>query len=150
MPQSLARVHVHLIFSTKNRAAILRESVRTSLHAYMAVVLQNLNCPATLINSVEDHVHILLKLERTISLSRAVEEVKKTSSKWLKTQGPEFGAFAWQAGYGAFGVSESNIPSVQDYIAGQEQHHRQQSFQEEYRAFLERHRVAFDEQYVWD
>ena len=82
--------------------------------------------------------------------SRVVEEVKKTSSKWIKTQGHEFAAFAWQAGYGAFAVSESNIAAVRDYIAGQQEHHRKKTFQEEYRAFLERHRVAFDERYMWD
>ena len=103
-----------------------------------------------LINSVEDHVHVLFELARTVAVSAAVEEVKKASSKWIKTQGAEFAGFAWQAGYGAFAVSESNVPAVREYIAGQQQHHRKKSFQEEYRAFLERHRVAFDERYVWD
>jgi REP element-mobilizing transposase RayT len=150
MPQSLARLHLHLIFSTKNREPILHDSVRDSLHRYMATVLQNLDCPPVLINSVEDHIHILFELGRTIAVCDAVEEVKKTSSKWIKTQGREFAGFAWQAGYGAFAVSESNVAAVREYIAGQMEHHRQKSFQEEYRAFLERHRVAFDERYVWD
>jgi len=116
----------------------------------MATVLQNLGCSPVLINSVEDHVHILFDLGRTIAVSQIVEAVKKSSSKWIKTQGAEFVEFAWQAGYGAFGVSESNIQEVRDYIANQQQHHRQKSFQEEYRAFLERHDVAYDERYVWD
>ena len=103
-----------------------------------------------LINSVEDHVHILFELARTASVSQAVEDVKKSSSKWIKTQGAEFAGFAWQAGYGAFAVSESNIQPVCDYIANQREHHRQKSFQEEYRLFLERHHVAYDERYVWD
>ena len=150
MPQSLARLHVHLIFSTKNREPILRDAVRDSLHAYMATVLQNLDCPPVLINSVEDHVHTLFELARTVSVSEAVEQVKKSSSKWIKTQGNEFAGFAWQAGYGAFAVSESNVPTVRDYIANQKAHHRRKSFQQEYRAFLDRHRVAFDERYVWD
>lgn len=150
MPQSLARMPVHLVFSTKNRERVIRDSVRDSLHAYMATVLENLGCHAHLINSVEDHVHILFELSRTVSVSEAVEEVKKTSSKWIKTQGPEFAGFAWQAGYGVFAVSESNVPTVREYIVGQREHHRVKSFQEEYRAFLERHRVAFDERYVWD
>jgi len=85
-----------------------------------------------------------------VAVSQAVEEVKKASSKWIKTQGAEFARFAWQAGYGAFAVSESNVAAVRDYIAAQEEHHRKKSFQEEYRAFLGRHRVAFDERYVWD
>jgi REP element-mobilizing transposase RayT len=150
MPQSLARLHIHLIFSTKNREPVLLDSVRDSLHRYMATVLQNLGCPPELINSVPDHVHILFELGRTVAVSNAVEQVKKTSSKWVKTQGSEFTRFAWQAGYGAFAVSQSNVTTVRQYIAGQQQHHRKKSFQEEYRAFLERHNVPFDEKYVWD
>lgn len=150
MPQSLARLNVHLIFSTKNRERLIHDAVRPSLHAYMATVLQNIDCPAVLINSVEDHVHILFEIARTVSVSDAVEDVKKSSSKWIKTQGQEFAGFAWQAGYGAFAVSESNVAAVRDYIADQQEHHRRKRFQEEYRAFLEWHRVAFDERYVWD
>ena len=150
MPQSLARLYIHLIFSTKHREHLITDAVRNSLHAYMATVLQNLGCDPVLINSVENHVHMLFELSRTVSVSQAVEEVKKSSSKWIKTQGNEFIGFAWQAGYGAFAVSESNVPAVREYIAGQQQHHRKKSFQEEYRAFLERHRGAFDERYVWD
>ena len=150
MPQSLARLHIHLIFSTKNREPVLHEAVRESLHAYMATVLQNFGCPAVLINSVADHVHILFELGRTVAVSDAVEEVKKSSSRWIKTQGDAFTGFAWQAGYGAFAVSESNVATVREYIATQHEHHRKKTFQEEYRAFLERHGVAFDERYVWD
>ena len=124
--------------------------MRDSLHGYMATVLQNFDCPPVLINSVADHVHILFELGRTVAVSDAVEEVKKSSSKWIKTQGANFSRFAWQAGYGAFAVSESNIAAVRKYIADQAEHHRRKSFQEEYRAFLKRHRVTFDENYVWD
>jgi putative transposase len=150
MPQSLARLHIHLIFSTKNRERIITDGIRDSLHAYMATVLQNIGCPPVLINSVEDHVHILFELARTVPVSSAVEDVKKASSKWIKTQGGEFTGFAWQSGYGAFAVSESHVSTVRDYIANQREHHRKKTFQEEYRAFLERHRIAFDERYVWD
>jgi REP element-mobilizing transposase RayT len=150
MPQSLARLHIHLVFSTKNRERLISDDVRDSLHAYMATVLQNMGCPPVLINSVEDHVHILFDLARTVTVSTTVEDVKKTSSKWIKTQGAPFACFAWQAGYGAFAVSESNVPAVRDYIAGQREHHRKKSFQDEYRAFLVRHGVNFDERYVWD
>lgn len=150
MPQSLARLHVHLIFSTKNREQLLSEKVSDSLHRYMATVLKNFDCPPVLINSVSDHVHILFELGRTVTVGDVVEEVKKSSSKWIKTQGAGFSRFAWQAGYGAFAVSESNVAAVSKYIAGQAEHHRRKSFQEEYRAFLKRHRVVFDEKYVWD
>jgi REP element-mobilizing transposase RayT len=150
MTQSLARLHVHLVFSTKNREPIITDSVRSSLHAYMATVLQNLNCHPVLINSVEDHIHLLFELARTVSVSQAVEDVKKSSSKWIKEQGPEFRTFAWQSGYGVFAVSESNVEAVRQYIANQREHHRKKTFQDEYRQFLERHRIPFDEKYVWD
>jgi REP element-mobilizing transposase RayT len=150
MPQSLASLHIHLVFSTKNRDPIITDCVRPHLHAYMATVLQNLGATPVLINSVEDHIHLLFDLGRTTSVSKAVEDVKKSSSKWIKTQGAEFAAFAWQAGYGAFAVSESNVETVHQYIANQREHHRKKTFQEEYRQFLERHRISFDERYVWD
>jgi len=116
----------------------------------MATVLQNIGCPPELINSVEDHVHILMELSRTVAVSKAVEEVKKTSSKWIKSAFPGFNRFAWQAGYGIFAVSESNLSSVRQYIADQQEHHCRRTFQEEYRAFLLKHNVPFDERYVWD
>jgi len=150
MSQSLARLHVHLVFSTKHRSPWLHDGVRDSVHAYIAVLLNDIGCPTILINSVEDHVHILFELGRTTTLSAAVERLKKASSKWIKTQGAEFSGFAWQAGYGAFSVSESNVPSVRRYIAGQREHHRSKPFQEEYRTLLARHRVVFDERYLWD
>lgn len=150
MPQSLARLHVHLVFSTKNREPLITDAVRDSLHAYMATVLQNLGCVPVLINSVEDHIHLLFDLGRTVAVSQAVEDVKKSSSKWIKKHGAEFAGFAWQSGYGAFAVSESNVEAVREYIANQREHHRKKTFQEEYRQFLERHHIAFDERYVWD
>ncbi len=150
MPQSLAHLHIHLVFSTKGREPLISDAVRAALHAYMATVLHNLGCAPVLINSVEDHIHLLFDLSRTVAVSKVVEDVKKASSKWIKTQGPEFAGFAWQAGYGAFAVSESNVDAVREYIAGQREHHHKKSFQEEYRQFLEKHRVAFDERYVWD
>ena len=150
MPQSLARIHIHLIFSTKNRERLLSDEIRSDLHAYMATILNNIRCSAVLINSVEDHVHALLELGRTVSVSDAVEEVKKHSSKWIKTQDPHLKNFAWQTGYGAFAVSESNVDAVLKYIADQQEHHRVRTFQDEYRAFLKKHSLDFDERYVWD
>ena len=150
MPQSLARIHVHLVFSTRQRRPWLTDAVRDPLHRYMAVVLADLGCPALLINSVEDHVHVLFDLGRTVAVSKAVETVKASSSKWIKTQDHSLARFAWQAGYGAFAVSESNVLAVRDYVSDQREHHRKRSFQDEYRSFLERHGIAFDERYVWD
>ena len=106
--------------------------------------------PVVLMNSIEDHIHILFRLSRTITISSAVEEVKKLSSKWLKTQSAALQSFAWQNGYGAFSVSESNVPAVCEYIANQREHHRINTFQDEYRAMLKRHGIQYDERYVWD
>ena len=150
MPQSLARLHTHLIFSTKNREPIIDDAIREVLHAYMATVLQNLGCAPVLINSVEDHVHLLFDLSRTVSVSQVVEDVKKSSSKWIKTQGSMFSSFSWQSGYGAFAVSEAKVAIVRAYIADQREHHRKKTFQEEYRQFLEKHNIVFDERDVWD
>ena len=150
MPQSLARLSIHLVFSTKHRVPLLHDGVREALHRYMAAVLQNIGCPPRLINSVEDHVHILFELSRTVAVSKAVEEVKKSSSKWIKTQGPDFAGFAWQGGYGAFTVSESKVAVVYRYIAGQRAHHQQTTFQDEYRTILGANNLGFDERYVWE
>lgn len=150
MPQSLAKIYLHLIFSTKGRIPIINGQIREPLHAYMATVLKNLGCHAKLINSVLDHIHILFELGRTVSVSKVVEDAKKSSSKWIKTQPGGGGDFAWQNGYGVFSVSHSNIENVTDYIAGQREHHRKRTFQEELRALLEKHGVDYDERYIWD
>ena len=110
MAQSLAKIYVHLVFSTKMREPLISDSVATDLHAYMAGILNNLHCVTVQIGGVTDHVHILFQLARTTSLSEAVEEVKKGSSKWMKTKGVS--TFSWQSGYGAFSVSESAIKNV--------------------------------------
>jgi putative transposase len=151
MPQSLARAILHVVFSTKNRTPFLRDAdLRPRLHAYMAGVLQNIGCDPILINGVEDHVHILCNLSRTLTMAGLVEEVKKASSKWMKDQGASYHDFFWQAGYGVFSVSQSRVEVVRDYIAKQEEHHRKESFQDEFRALCRKHGVAIDERYVWD
>ena len=150
MPQSLARIYLHLVFSTKGRAPILQETVRESLHRYMATVLENLGCHPLLFNSVEDHVHMLFELGRTMAVSTVVEDIKKSSSKWLKSQPGVVGDFAWQSGYGVFSVSASQVETARAYISSQREHHRTRTFQDEVRLLLEKHGVAFDERYVWD
>ena len=150
MSQSLCCLPIHLIFSTKNREESIFESIRQPLHAYMGGILKKLDCEPMLINSTSDHVHVLFDLGRTVCVSQAVGKLKSASSKWMKTKGPGFTRFAWQAGYGAFAVSESNVQLVFDYIADQKKHHTQKSFQDEYRAFLEKHEIAYDERYVWE
>ncbi len=150
MPQSLAKILIHLIYSTKSREPWLHGEIRDELHRYSAGILKELESPALLINSVEDHIHIFYSQSKNYSASKIVEEVKKGSSKWMKTKGPAYAAFHWQNGYGAFSVSQSATPEVLKYIEGQKEHHWRKTFQEEYREFLKRYEVAFDERYVWD
>ncbi len=112
MPQSLAKNVMHLIYSTKNRAPCLSPGIRADLFAYKAGILQEWKSPALVIGGVADHVHVLFCLSKNHALSKVIEELKKGSSKWLKTQGAEFRAFHWQAGYGAFSVSQSHVDQV--------------------------------------
>ena len=148
MPQSLARILVHLIFSTKNRQPTITAAVQRPLHAYLATVLQNHDCPALQVGGTADHVHALFALARMRSLAEVVEGLKTSSSKWAKQQGLQ--SFAWQAGYGAFSVSESRLTAVIRYVARQAEHHRQLTFEDELRAFLTRHGIAYDDRYVWN
>jgi len=150
MPQSLANIYIHLIFSTSDRQPLLTDDIRPSLHSYFGQVGKTLECPIILVNSVEDHVHILHRLSRTVTISKAVEEFKKSTSKWLKSQSPNLANFSWQSGYGAFSVSESNLDSVTAYIQNQREHHRTKSFQDEFREFLTKNKLSYDEQYLWD
>ncbi len=151
MPQSLARIVLHVVFSTKNRVPFLKNTdLRPRLHSYMAGILQNIGCEPILIGGVEDHVHILCNLSRTVTIAGLVEKAKKSPSKWMKEQGPDHGDFYWQGGYGAFSVSQSNVEQVRAYIAMQEEHHHQVTFQEEFRALCRKHGMEINERYVWD
>jgi putative transposase len=151
MPQSLAKVLLHIVFSTKNRTPLLRDpSIRAELHAYMAGVLQSIDCPAIIVGGVEDHVHILCLLSRTRTIAQLIEEAKTATSKWVKTKGVAYQDFHWQSGYGAFSVSESKMHDVRRYIEKQEEHHHKMTFQDEFRELCRRHNVAIDERYVWD
>jgi REP element-mobilizing transposase RayT len=148
MSQSLARVLVHLVFSTKNREPFLAAEHRQRTFAYLGGTLNGIACPAVVIGGMADHVHLLFVLGRTMALSKVVEELKKESSKWAKDH--VHSSFYWQKGYGAFSVSPSNVEQVKAYIEHQEEHHRTMTFQEEFRALLRRHQIEWDERYVWD
>ncbi|HEV2842991.1 MAG TPA: IS200/IS605 family transposase [Chthoniobacterales bacterium] len=150
MPQSLSKVIIHIIFSTKNRDAWLDREVRPRLHAYVATICRDLNADAFRVGGVADHLHIVTSLPRTLSQAEMVETVKKTSSKWIKRLDTKYREFYWQRGYGAFSVSPSQLKAVLEYVAKQAEHHRTRSFQEEYRGFLRKYGVEFDERYVWD
>ncbi len=150
MSQSLARLLTHLVFSTKHRERLIHDGIRDELHRYSAAILADIDSPAILINSVEDHVHVLFCLSKNHALKDVVEKLKKETSKWIKRRDAGLANFYWQAGYGAFSVSQSNVPAVTRYIASQKEHHAKNSFQDELRALLVRHKVEFDERYVWD
>ncbi len=150
MPQSLARVLVHIIFSTKNRARFIKPEIEKELFAYQATVLRECGSPALIINGTEDHVHVLCSLSRTMAICDLLQEVKKRSSKWIKTKGREYREFAWQSGYGVFSIGESGVARAERYVTEQKEHHRKRSFQEEYRAILRQYKVEYDERYVWD
>jgi REP element-mobilizing transposase RayT len=150
MPQSLAQLYVHLIFSTKNRERWLTPDIRPEVHAYMGGILNRHDCMPVEINSEPDHVHILFRLGRTIAVSEAVANVKKGTTDWLRARSPEFAGFYWQGGYGAFSVSQSGVEEVRAYIREQQEHHRRRTFQEEFLEFLRRYGVDYDERYLWD
>ena len=151
MSQSLSRMWSHLIFSTKDRYPFLaKPEIREQTHAYIAGILRKNDCPTLLVGGIADHVHSLFALSKNHSISEIVYEVKRSSSKWIKTQGSELGKFHWQSGYGAFSVSQSHVEQVKHYIARQERHHKKTTFQDEFREFLRRYEVEYDERYVWD
>lgn len=150
MAQSLAKLHIHLVFSTKRREPLLFNTLRDPLHRYMYAILKEYGCMPVILNSVHDHVHILFELGRTISVSNIAEEVKKSSSKWIKTQGDNLLHFRWQAGYGAFAVSAWDVNEVRNYIEYQQEHHKDLTFADEYRQLLDKHGIKYDEKYIWE
>lgn len=151
MPQSLATVYLHLVFSTKERRPWLRDgSVRSSLHEYLGGISKRLECAPVLIGGVEDHVHILARFGRTITIADWVKEMKRSSNLWLQERGADWCDFQWQGGYAVFSVSQSSLSRARDYVARQVEHHRKLSFQDELRAMFRKHEMEFDERYVWD
>jgi putative transposase len=149
MPQSLARLLVHLIFSTKNRVPFLQSpELRSEVHAYVTSTLRGLDCEPIQVGGAADHVHLFFGLSRTITLAELVKDLKTSSTKMMREKGHR--DFSWQTGYGAFSVSESNKSTVIAYIVNQELHHRKMTFQEEIRTLLKKHSMHFDEQYIWD
>jgi REP element-mobilizing transposase RayT len=150
MPQSLSKLLVHLVTSTKDRRPFLTPDVCPELYAYIAAIVKAHDCHAVKIGGVSDHIHILLALSKNYAVAKIAEEFKKSSSKWLKTKGAGFFDFGWQNGYGAFSVSQSQADDVIRYIETQEEHHRIMTFQEEYREFLRKYQISFDERYVWE
>ena len=150
MGHTYSRLLVHVVFSTKDRKPTIVEDIRPRLYDYMAGVARSEFGQAVRIGGIEDHVHGLLALKTDVSVAEAVRKWKSLSSGWVHKTFAEHGAFAWQVGYAAFSVSQSSVERVTQYIENQAEHHRSQSFEDEFRALLKRHGVEHDPQQVWD
>ncbi len=151
MSQSFVQIYLHIVFSTKHRAALLQdEPLRKNLHAYLGGTCRNLDAPSLAIGGVEDHVHVLCRLSKMQSVSDLIRELKRDSSKWVKEQDSKLNAFYWQHGYGAFSISPSHVEALKEYIRNQEEHHRIETFQEELRRLCRKYGLALDEQYAWE
>lgn len=149
MGQSLSKVYVHITFSTKHRAHLIDKEIENDLFAYIGGICKGLECNPIEVGGHRNHIHILCQLSKNITIAKLLEDVKKRSSKWIKKKGKQYAAFYWQDGYGVFSVNPSEIDVVVDYIKNQEAHHLKKSFQDEFRFFLKKYKIEFDERYVW-
>jgi putative transposase len=150
MPQSLSKVYVHLVFSTKNHQPFIDAHIKDRLFDFLGGICREHECNPIRVGGHSDHVHILCLLSRKISLAKLLEEVKKISSLWIKTVDYRYAKFYWQDGYGAFSVNPKGVEIVTKYITNQEKHHTRVTFKDEFRGFLKRYQIEYDERYVWD
>ena len=150
MSQSLTKLYVHIVFSTKNHVAFINEDIASELYSYIGGILNNIECPPIKIGGYHDHIHILCCLSKKITLIKLLQEIKQSSSKWMKTKGGKLKDFFWQDGYGAFTVSSYHTEKIISYIENQPEHHRKISFKEEYIGFLDEYGIDYDPRYVWD
>jgi REP element-mobilizing transposase RayT len=150
MSQSLAKLYIHLTFSTKHRTPCIPPTISTDLHAYVAGTLKNVDSPALIINSVNNHIHVLFRLSKNIALTRVVEEVKKGSSRWMK-QRTGNSLFYWQTGYSAFSVISLKVNTMTRCIARQQAHHKHLSYREEIEQFMKEYDVVeYNPDYFWE
>lgn len=149
MAQTLTRLLVHAVFSTKNREPFISNEIAPELHRYLSGISRNHESPVVAVGGMPDHVHLLISQSKNIAMADLMMHIKKDSSKWIKTKGPQCAAFAWQEGYGAFTIGESQVDALMQYIATQAEHHKTTSFQDEFRALLHKYGVEFDEALVW-
>jgi putative transposase len=147
--QTLVSLLVHLVFSTRNRADLITPEIETDLFAYISATLRNHESRCLAANGTANHVHLLVSLSKNVALSAVVGELKKSSSKWVKTRGEAFGNFGWQDGYGAFSVGQSGVAALKGYIARQKERHRRRSFESELLGLLKKYGVQYDERYLW-
>lgn len=149
MPQSLCQVILHMTFSTKERVPCIFSPVKEDLYGYMAETLRNHDSYAYRIGGTADHVHVACSLPRTMSIADLMELIKSNSSRWIKDQGDSYSGFHWQNGYAVFSVSKVRLSGLIEYIDGQEEHHKERSFEDELRNFLDICDIDFDEKYIW-
>jgi putative transposase len=150
MGQSLVKNYLHIVFSTKNRQPLIQPLIEAELHSYLGGICNEHECQTLKIGGYTDHVHILCLLSKKITLVNFMEHLKVHSSKWVKTKSEEYRNFYWQDGYGAFSVNPTQVETVIRYIANQHTHHQKKTYQDEYRGFLKKYKVEYDERYVWD
>jgi REP element-mobilizing transposase RayT len=150
MAQSLSQVYVHITFSTKDRLPLIDKEIKPRLMEYLGGACRKLECTPLQVGGTNDHIHILCVLSKKITQIKLLEEVKKSSSKWIKTIAPKYHSFYWQKGHGIFSVNPSEIDVVVEYIKNQEEHHKTRTFKEEYLAFLKKYKIEYDEKYLWD
>ena len=150
MPQSLANILVHLVFSTKDRTRWIDDDWRDDLHGYIGGIIRRCGGDLLAAGSVEDHIHLLFPLPRTIAVADLVKEIKSGSSRWIHDGAARPKDFHWQAGYGVFSISPEHKESVTRYIGNQREHHQTVSYQDEYRRLLAKYEIPHDERYVWD
>ena len=150
MAQSLSRVYLHITFSTRNRQPLIDDNISQELWAYIGGTCRALGCKSIRTGGYNDHVHICCILSREMTQTKLVGEIKKESSKWIKTKGGQYREFYWQDGYGVFSVNPSEIEKVVEYIERQHEHHKKRTYQEELLAFLKKYKVEYDERYLWN
>jgi REP element-mobilizing transposase RayT len=149
MANTYASLFYHVDFSTKNRVEFIRPEIEERVWAYIGGIARKHNMTAIQVGGIEDHIHTLVMAPPSISPAEIAKYLKGDSSKWIHEEFPDLTNFGWQDGYGAFSVSKSNVPDVVKYIQNQREHHKTQTFQEEYLQFLKKHGVEYDERYLW-
>ena len=149
MAQTLVSLLVHIVFSTKNRANLITPEIEPELFPYMTGILKNHESPCLAINGTANHVHLLISQSKNTALSDLIGELKRDSSKWIKTKGAAFRNFHWQDGYGGFSIGQSNMVALKRYITRQKQRHKAASFEAEFLGLLEKYEVEYDERYLW-
>jgi REP element-mobilizing transposase RayT len=149
MATTFTRLLVHIVFSTKNRTELIKPEIEADLYAYMKGIAKNHDSPVLAINGTADHVHLLVSLSKGVAVAVLLENLKKDSSVWIKTQGPQYKRFYWQEGYGAFTIGESAVAALKQYIANQKAHHRKISYKEELLNLLKKYQIDYDERYLW-